>query len=105
MDPYRCYETKLDRGEILFLYTDGLSESGTSVSQMLGQDGIADLLAYCRGKKPSEILKFFCQAAAGISHGHLKDDIAMVALQRHADDRDVGEKPVELCDCEIDDRD
>ncbi|MCA9777287.1 MAG: SpoIIE family protein phosphatase [Candidatus Eremiobacteraeota bacterium] len=105
VDPYRCYETKLDRGEILFLYTDGLSESGTSVSQMLGQDGIADLLAYCRGKKPSEILKFFCQAAAGISHGHLKDDIAMVALQRHADDRDVGEKPVELCDCEIDDRD
>lgn len=82
VEPYVCHETTLLSGDTLFLYTDGLSEAGTSRSQMLGQSGIMDLLAYCRGKTSAQILKFFCHAASSISHGSLKDDIAMIALRR-----------------------
>jgi serine phosphatase RsbU (regulator of sigma subunit) len=96
--PYASRAVTLHPQDVLFVYTDGLSESGTRPDGLLGVEGIANLLqAYAR-RGPGEILTRMCQTAAALSGHRLRDDIAMAALERLPDEGPESE-PVEWRRC------
>lgn len=74
--------TRLDPGDLLFLYTDGLTEAGLRSGEMFGQEGIERLLIQAWDQDPDELLGSMCEAAARRGRGRLYDDLAMIALRR-----------------------
>lgn len=100
VDPYIFHETCLSPGDTLFLYTDGLAEAGARQEQLLGEEGVAQLLALYHQQEPDEILRMMCQAATTQSLGQLHDDIAMVAIRRLAAAEAAHPPPVILRRCE-----
>jgi PAS domain S-box-containing protein len=72
-------ETKLDPGDTVLLYTDGVTEAGPA-GEEIGEDGLAELLAGLRGLSPDEIVDAVEQAAVDAQDGKPRDDIALVAF-------------------------
>jgi sigma-B regulation protein RsbU (phosphoserine phosphatase) len=72
-------ETRLEPGDIVLLYTDGVTEAGSPVEE-IGEDGLVELLAGMRGMSPEEIVDGVEQAAVAAQAGKPRDDIALVAF-------------------------
>ncbi len=70
----------LDPGDVLFLYTDGLT--GASGPDMaLFQDRLTDELAVLAGKPPSELIPRVRELALEFCRGETRDDMTMVAVR------------------------
>lgn len=54
---YRNFETALEKGDKLFLYTDGVPEATDRKNQMFRMHRMMDALNECRGKSPRELLE------------------------------------------------
>ena len=78
---YTSSELQLSSGDILVMYTDGISESHKS-SGMYGEEGIQHTLELCRGRMPEEILDNIFQAAMNACEGQLSDDAAVIIIER-----------------------
>jgi serine phosphatase RsbU (regulator of sigma subunit) len=72
-------ETELQPGDVVLLYTDGVTEAGSPLDE-IGEDGLAELLAGLRGMSPEEIVDAVEQAAVEAQAGKPRDDIALVAF-------------------------
>lgn len=93
-EPYKSYRIVLEEHDVLFLYTDGLPESGCR-RRMLGEEALPQILERGKGLSPEDLLNRFQCAAAEHEGGVLHDDIAMVALKRlDAQNSDGGVKLV-----------
>lgn len=84
LGPYASQSVRLDVRDVLFLYTDGLTEAGIRPDGLLGTDGVARLLEAHSDHEPAEILTHMCRTATQLSSGRLQDDIAMAAIRRMA---------------------
>jgi serine phosphatase RsbU (regulator of sigma subunit) len=83
---------KLELGDGLLVYTDGLTEARRSVngdrtsadgaSELFGEERIARLLGAIDGSSPSEVLQRVQGAVREFTGGRLADDLCMVALRR-----------------------
>ncbi len=79
---YQLQSLKLDPGDILFLYTDGLPEATNVYQDMLGLDGMIDALNAHRGATVTELLTRVKLAADHFAEGREPfDDLTMLALR------------------------
>lgn len=72
-------QARLDAGEVLFLYTDGLTEARRS-GELFGDQRVFDLLSTLRGESPNRVLDGVLDCVSRYADGKLSDDLAMLAL-------------------------
>src|SRR4051812_41386123 len=72
-------ETRLLPGDVVLLYTDGVTEAGSPLDE-IGEEGLAALVSGMPGMSPEEIVDAVEQAAVTAQAGKPRDDIALVAF-------------------------
>ena len=79
---YQEYELQLEKGDKLFLYTDGVPEANNTAEEMFGTDRMIEALNTCAGASPEEILKCVTDAVnAFVGEAAQFDDITMLCLE------------------------
>jgi PAS domain S-box-containing protein len=73
-------EIALEPGDVMLLYTDGVTEAGPR-DDPVGQEGLEQLLASLNGKSPDQIVDAVERFAASAQDGDPQDDIALVAVR------------------------
>lgn len=84
LDPkgtYHSRELRLDSGDMVVLYTDGLSEARDGDEQF-GEERIASALKRDPGVQPGVLVKSLVEMAREFASQPINDDIAIVALRR-----------------------
>jgi PAS domain S-box-containing protein len=69
----------LGPGDLLLLYTDGVTEAGPRTRQF-GDTGFADLLAGLGGRSARDVVTAIERAVVDAQDGRLRDDMAVLAL-------------------------
>lgn len=72
---------RLEPGDKLLLYTDGISEARVG-ADMFGQEGIEEVLRLRGQLGPRDLAGELMAAASGHAKGHLKDDAAIIIIER-----------------------
>jgi serine phosphatase RsbU (regulator of sigma subunit)/PAS domain-containing protein len=73
-------EFELHQGDVLFFYTDGVTEArGTDLSFF--EDRLADELAAVAGRSAAEIVRAVQELVTSFSSGELKDDVTILAMR------------------------
>ncbi|MCU1452227.1 MAG: hypothetical protein JWN46_373 [Acidimicrobiales bacterium] len=84
LDPkanYHSREIALDLGDLVLLYTDGLSEARDG-DHLFGEERIANAIRRDPGADPSVLAKALLEAARDFASQPLSDDVAILALRR-----------------------
>ncbi|MGH9282452.1 MAG: PP2C family protein-serine/threonine phosphatase [Acidimicrobiales bacterium] len=84
LDPKGSYfsrEIPLDPGDVLLLYTDGLTEA-RSGDQLFGEERIAQVLRRDPGEALTSLCKGLLEAARDFASEPLSDDVAILAIRR-----------------------
>jgi len=84
LDPageFHSREIPLDVGDLVVLYTDGLSEARDG-DHLFGEERIANTLRRDPGADPGVLAKALLEAARDFASSPLSDDIAILALRR-----------------------
>ena len=85
LDPagtFHSRELRLDQGDLVLLYTDGLSEARAG-DQLFGEERIANALRRDPGADPGVLVKALLEAARDFSRQPITDDIAILAIRRN----------------------
>jgi sigma-B regulation protein RsbU (phosphoserine phosphatase) len=69
----------LDAGDVLLLYTDGVTEAGPR-NRPFGEFGFVELLGTLAGESPQAVVDAVEQAVVDAHEGEPRDDIALLAL-------------------------
>ena len=78
---YHDAEAYVSSDDLLFLYTDGLTEA-RSGSRLFGERRLFDLLAELGPSEPEQVVSGVIEAAVAFADGGLHDDLAVLALRR-----------------------
>ena len=79
---YVMQETTLSPENILFLYTDGLSEAKNEERKLFGVKRIEEVLSTCNDLQPKDILKKVTDAVHGfVKNAEQSDDLTMLAIR------------------------
>jgi serine phosphatase RsbU (regulator of sigma subunit) len=73
-------ELELRTGDVLFFYTDGVTEA-RSADMSFFEDRLADALAAVAGRSASEIVRAVQELVTSFSAGELKDDVTILAVR------------------------
>ncbi|MEA2246662.1 MAG: hypothetical protein QOH46_1191, partial [Solirubrobacteraceae bacterium] len=76
-------ELVLDRGDVLLLYTDGVTEAGPRGTPF-GEEGLVQLLSGLSGHEPQSVVDAVEQAVVDAQDGQPRDDVALLALALRA---------------------
>ena len=76
-------ETHLGEGELLFLYTDGLTEARDG-GELYGEERLAEVLRAQAYHDPEAVVEAVMASVLTYAGGRLGDDVAMLALTRWA---------------------
>lgn len=79
---YDASETTLDPGDLLVLYTDGLTEAKNRHGERFGTDRLLEGVAMCTGEPAEEVPESLFLSAFSFAEGRLDDDVAIMALRR-----------------------
>lgn len=71
----------LHAGDLLFAFTDGLTESRDSAQREFGEDGLLRALDVCRGRSVPEIIDTIARAKRRFSDGRCQDDVTLIAAR------------------------
>jgi two-component system, sensor histidine kinase ChiS len=74
-------ETELQTGDRVVIYTDGLTESFNSQREMLGVDGLQEIVAETSTLPLAEMKRQILNRVAAWRDGHAQDDISLVLLE------------------------
>jgi two-component system, sensor histidine kinase ChiS len=74
-------ETDLQTGDRVIIYTDGLTESFNSQREMLGVDGLQDIVAETSTLPLAEMKDQILNRVSDWRHGHAEDDVSLVLLE------------------------
>lgn len=74
-------EMPLDPGDLLLMYTDGLSEARAG-GQLFGEDRIANIIRRDPGHEATTLCKVLLEAARDFASEPLSDDVAILAVRR-----------------------
>lgn len=76
-------EMNLNVGDVLFLYTDGVTEALDAAEKFFGNERLLEKLTVLKGKTSTEIIAGVSEAIAGFTAGMQQyDDIAMAVFQK-----------------------
>jgi serine phosphatase RsbU (regulator of sigma subunit) len=73
-------ELELNQGDVLFFYTDGVTEA-RSTDRSFFEDQLADALAAVAGRSASDIVRAVQELVTTFSSGELKDDVTILAVR------------------------
>ena len=73
-------ELELNPGDVLFFYTDGVTEA-RSADLSFFEDRLADALAAVAGQPASDIVRAVQELVTSFSAGELKDDVTILAVR------------------------
>jgi sigma-B regulation protein RsbU (phosphoserine phosphatase) len=80
-----AYEEKrlrMQEGDLLLLYTDGVTEAGSGSGELFGAGRLCDLLHACHQESPQAIIDAVLREIAAFAGGvDLEDDVTMVAMK------------------------
>jgi len=79
---YSASETTLESGDLLVLYTDGLTEAKSRKGDRYGTDRLLESVAMCAAEPAEEVPESLFLSAFSFADGHLDDDVAIMALRR-----------------------
>ncbi|MCE5191705.1 MAG: SpoIIE family protein phosphatase, partial [Actinomycetia bacterium] len=79
---YDASETTLDPGDLLVLYTDGLTEAKNRHGERFGTERLLEGVAMCTGEPAEEVPESLFLSAFSFAEGRLDDDVAIMALRR-----------------------
>ena len=71
---------ELEKGDVLVLYTDGVTEVRRQRREVFGTEQLIELLQECGGLRPDEVAERVEKAVMHASMGRLRDDMAVLAL-------------------------
>lgn len=74
----------LEPGQILVLYTDGVTEASSPQDELYGLDRFTELVGRCRRLKLSQMFDHIDKDLKKFQHGNQFDDITVLALKRVA---------------------
>jgi sigma-B regulation protein RsbU (phosphoserine phosphatase) len=73
----------LDSGDLLLLYTDGVTEAANAAEEMFEEEGLSRLLGRVRDREPAAVLDAVRSAlVAWTGRTAFDDDLTMMALKR-----------------------
>jgi serine phosphatase RsbU (regulator of sigma subunit) len=85
---------ELERGDVLLLYTDGVTEVRRRRTEVFGSNELIELLRGCGGLSPTEVADRVESAVLTASDGRLRDDVAILAFgPTHQPDEEPGILP------------
>jgi serine phosphatase RsbU (regulator of sigma subunit) len=73
-------ELELHKGDVLFFYTDGVTEA-RSADRGFFEDRLADALAAVAGRSAADIVRAVQELVNSFSEGELKDDVTILAVR------------------------
>jgi serine phosphatase RsbU (regulator of sigma subunit) len=73
-------DVELGRGDLLVLYTDGVTEVRAGRRELFGHDDLAELLGECRGLPADTVAQRVQDAVLDAADGRPRDDIAILVL-------------------------
>jgi serine phosphatase RsbU (regulator of sigma subunit) len=73
-------EVTLAPGDVMLLYTDGVTEAGPRGAP-LGEAGLTSLLSELAGSEARAVVDAVEQAVVGAQEGDPRDDIALLAIR------------------------
>ena len=79
--PYSIHSTKLEKGDRLFIYTDGITEATNAVTELYGEDRLLNILKTSVEKTPREVLETVRSDIDSFVQGAPQfDDITMLEM-------------------------
>ena len=93
---YENHGTTLEIGDLLVLYTDGLTEARSSAGDPFGTTRLLEAVAAASADTAERIPESLFLSAFGHAEGHLSDDVAIVALRRTEASGDFAQGRLEL---------
>jgi sigma-B regulation protein RsbU (phosphoserine phosphatase) len=73
----------LGQGDVILLYTDGVTEAMNPARELFGDERLADILRANHHRGPQEIINAVLTAVTGFAGGQSQaDDITMVVIKR-----------------------
>ena len=83
---YQQHEHRFDRGSMLLLFSDGLSEFPDENGERIGEQGLLQLVEHCEADLAPDAVVTRVREAAGIDvDGRLPDDTMMICIDRARD--------------------
>jgi serine phosphatase RsbU (regulator of sigma subunit) len=83
---YRKQELQLEKGDTLYLYTDGVTEAANIENALFGEERLQNVLNENRDGSPEELLKAVTASLRDfVGEAAQSDDITMLALQYKGD--------------------
>ena len=80
---WQLAETKLNPGDVLFVFTDGVSEANDSKDNQYGEERIKDMIIKNRADQPEAIArKLFDDIMVFVENEPRADDITMLIVKR-----------------------
>lgn len=81
-EEYEDYEIKLEPGDYIFLYTDGLPEANNAKGELFGNDRMMEVLNRGKDLPPRELLELVKKSVADFEQGEPQfDDLTMLAVK------------------------
>lgn len=74
-------EISLDEGDMLVLYTDGITEARTA-GRLFGQEGLINAVQSCQDCSIDELADYICKRANSHANGIIQDDVALIVIKR-----------------------
>ena len=84
---YKEYETRLEKGSVLFLYTDGVAEASDAGNALFGTDRLLESLNSSSAETPKDVLRDVDAAVEAFVNGAPQfDDLTMLCLKYNGKD-------------------
>jgi serine phosphatase RsbU (regulator of sigma subunit) len=74
-------ERRLSPGDVLLLYTDGITESFNDVNEEFGEGRLIEVLRHNRDQSPTQILTAIVDYVRGFSRDRQSDDITLIVAK------------------------
>jgi sigma-B regulation protein RsbU (phosphoserine phosphatase) len=75
-------ETRLEKGDVLVLYTDGVNEAQNTAGQMFGIERLVQIILEHGGRSPKELKNVIVNSVQTFSEGQeQRDDITVMIVR------------------------
>lgn len=75
-------EVDLEPGDVLVMYTDGITEAEDALGEFFGEEGLQKTIEGCHAKDAAEIVSCIRQSVARFARGAQADDMTLIVVRR-----------------------